>query len=557
MKNDFVIAIAQLSAEKNLDAETVYAAVESALASAYKKDDLEYADIEVTVDRATGDEHVKRRYLVMDDDDIEDDEIQMSPERAKTMGIAASAAIGDYVYEDLPDNPNTGRIAAQTAKQVVLQRLREAERESVYEDFTGKEGELVSGTVLRVEQGRRQVILDLGRTEAVLPGSEQIRAEHYRVGQRLRVYVKEVYKASKGPQVVVSRSNPELVKRLFELEIPEIGRGVVEIMGIARDPGYRTKVAVISRQHGIDPIGACVGVRGARIQNIVNELGGERIDLIRWDPIEEAYVANSLSPAEVVSVRLDDETNTAYLAVPDKQLSLAIGKEGQNARLAAHLTGRRIDIRPESALMLAGEDMYPPPDVNMDAIPLVGREVATPAALIPPDTIAPSQAAYARPGLPGERPRPVAPRPVEEKPEEVRLTPEQEVLAEMGEVEMLDAEAPPVERPAERARPRNAPTPGGLRFAEEIGELQPDEDDDERGPRRGGPPAGARGGNAARGPRGRGGPATSARGGGARGPQPRPGRRVDIDEFDEEEIEAALHGTDLMEDEDGADEDDE
>ena len=483
----------------------------------------------------------------------------MSPERAKSLGLAESPKIGDFVYELLPDNPNAGRIAAQTAKQVVLQRLREAERESVYEDFTGKEGELVSGTVLRVEQGRRQVILDLGRTEAVLPGAEQIRAEHYRVGQRLRVYVKEVYKASKGPQVVVSRSNPELVKRLFELEIPEIGRGVVEIMGIARDPGYRTKIAVISRQHGIDPIGACVGVRGARIQNIVNELGGERIDLVRWDPIEEAYVANSLSPAEVTSVRLDAETNTAYLAVPDKQLSLAIGKEGQNARLAAHLTGRRIDIRPESALIAAGEDMYPPPDPNMDAIVLAGREAATPAALAIPDTIAPSQAAYARPGLPGERPRPVAPRPVEE---EVQLTPEQEVLAELGEAEMPEAIEPEIvtERPAERARPtRSAPTPGGLRFAEEIGELQIDEEDDDRGPRRGGPPAGARGG--ARGgnaPRGRGGPATPARGGAPRGPQPRPGRRVDIGEFDEEEIEAALHGddADLMEDEDGSDEDD-
>ena len=554
MKNDFVIAIAQLSAEKNLDAETVYAAVESALASAYKKDDLQYADIEVTIDRATGDDHAKRRYIVMDDDDIEDDEIQMSPERAKTLGLTGSAAVGEYVYEDLPNNPTAGRIAAQTAKQVVLQRLREAERESVYEDFTGKEGELVSGTVLRVEQGRRQVILDLGRTEAVLPGAEQIRAEHYRVGQRLRVYVKEVYKASKGPQVVVSRANPELVKRLFELEIPEIGRGVVEIMGISRDAGYRTKVAVISRQHGIDPIGACVGVRGARIQNIVNELGGERIDLIRWDPTEEAYVANSLSPAEVTSVRIDAETNTAFLAVPDKQLSLAIGKEGQNARLAAHLTGRRIDIRPESALISAGEDMYPPPDTNMEAIPLVGREAATPAALTPPDTIAPSQAAYARPGLPGEqRPRPVAPRPVVEE-EEVRLTPEQEVLAELDEAEpeAIEVVEAPVERPAERPRPRTAPTPGGLRFAEEIGELQVDDEEDDRAPRRG--PGGARGGPARPGGRGRGGPAAPVR---ARGPQPRPGRRVDIGEFDEEEIEAALHGddADLLEDEDGSDED--
>ena len=547
-KNEFVTAITLLSAEKNLDANTVFAAVEAAMASAYKKDDLQYADVEVQIDRGTGDVHTFRRYEVMDDDDIEDDEIQVSPERATQMGLG-SPAVGEFVREALAENPNAGRIAAQTAKQVVLQRLREAERESVYEDFTGKEGELVSGTVLRVEQGRRQVILDLGRTEAVLPGAEQIRAEHYRVGQRLRVYVKEVYKASKGPQVVVSRANPELVKRLLELEIPEVGRGVVEIMGISRDPGYRTKVAVISRQHGIDPIGACVGVRGARIQNIVNELGGERIDLIRWDPMEEAYVANSLSPAEVVSIRLDRDTNTAYIAVPDKQLSLAIGKEGQNARLAAHLTGRRIDIRPESALMAAGEDMYPPPEPNMEAIPIAGREAPTAAVLTPPDTIAPSQAAYARPGLPGEqRPRTTAPRPAE-RDLEVQLTPEQEVLAEMGIVdEEEEAAAPAASTPAPAApRPaqRGTPPTSGLRFAEEIGDRpQDEEEDDDRRPR------GPRGGPARRGP------VTPAR---RPAPTARPARRVTIDEFDEDEIEAALHGgdglDDLLDDEDATEED--
>ncbi|PKN79428.1 MAG: transcription termination/antitermination protein NusA [Chloroflexi bacterium HGW-Chloroflexi-9] len=338
MKNEFVIAISQLSAEKNLDQATVFSAVEAAMASALKKDDLQYAEVKVEVDRDTGEIKYYRQYTVTPDDDIEDDEIEVSPERAAQMGFPGKKP-GDTILEPVETTAQAGRIAAQTAKQVVLQRLREAERESVFEDFTGKEGELVSGTVLRVEGGRRQVILDLGRTEAVLPSAEQVRAEHYRVGQRLRVYVKEVYKASKGPQVVVSRSHPNLLKRLFELEIPEIARGAVEIMGIARDAGHRAKIAVISRQHGIDPIGACVGVRGSRIQNIVNELGGERIDMIRWDPVEEAYVANALSPAEVVSVHIDRDTNTAFLAVPDKQLSLAIGKEGQNARLAAQLTG--------------------------------------------------------------------------------------------------------------------------------------------------------------------------------------------------------------------------
>lgn len=548
MKNEFVIAITQLSAEKNLDSDTVFAAVESAMASALKKDDLQWADVVVKINRDSGDIETFRRYEVMADDDIEDDEIQMSPERAAKMGFPGKQA-GDEVLERLESTPNQGRIAAQTAKQVVLQRLREAERESVFEDFTGKEGELVSGTVLRVEGGRRQVILDLGRTEAVLPASEQIRAEHYRVGQRLRVFVKEVYKASKGPQVVVSRSNPALLRRLFELEIPEIARGVVEIMGISRDAGYRAKVAVVSRQHGIDPIGACVGVRGARIQNIINELGGERIDIIRWDPVEEAYVANALSPAEVVSIRLDRDENTAYIAVPDKQLSLAIGKEGQNARLAAKLTGRRIDIRPESALIQAGEDMYPPPEPNMEAIPVERAAAASAAVETAPERVAPSQAAYARPGLPGEHPKPeVAPAPVEE--EEVRLTPEQEILAEIVEAEpeveeaVAEAVAAEPEPPVRVERPRaDRPAAGGLRFAEEIREVQRSEDEDEanrrdRRKRRGGTtPAGP-----AR-------PARPPRGGTS-------GRRFDLDDIDEEEIEAALHGDDFLDDEDDDEGDD-
>ncbi|MDA0256281.1 MAG: transcription termination factor NusA, partial [Chloroflexi bacterium] len=354
MKNDFVVAITQLSAEKSLDADTVFEAVESAMASAFKNDELQYSEVVVKIDRDTGDIEAWRLYEVIDDAEIEDDELQISPERAAQMGHPG-LAVGEQVLEPIPETPSTGRIAAQTAKQVVLQRLREAEREAVYGEFTGKEGELVSGTVLRVEQGRH-VIIDLGRTEAVLPVSEQIRPEHYRVTQRLRVYVKEVYRASKGPQVVVSRSHPELVRRLLELEVPEIGRGTVEIMGIARDPGYRAKVALISRQHGIDPIGAAVGIRGSRIQNIVNELNGERIDLIRWDPNDAAYVTNALRPAEVISVRLDEETNTAFVGVPDKQMTLAIGKEGQNARLAAKLTGRRIDIQAEGSMISAGED---------------------------------------------------------------------------------------------------------------------------------------------------------------------------------------------------------
>ncbi len=523
MKNDFIIAIAQLSAEKNLDSATVFEAVEAAMASAFKKDELQYADIEVKIDVQDGDIAAWRRYLVMPDDEIEDDEIQVSPERAREMGFP-DARVGDYVREALEQTVQTGRIAAQTAKQVVLQRLREAEREVVFDEFTSKEGELVSGTVLRVEPGRRQIIIDLGRSEAVLPASEQVRAEHYRVGQRLRVFVKEVYRASKGPQVVVSRSHPDLLRRLFELEVPEVARGLIEIMGVAREPGYRSKVAVISRQQGIDPIGACVGLRGSRIQNIVNELGGERIDLIRWDPDPVAFVANALSPAEVVSIRIDEETNTAFLAVPDKQLSLAIGKEGQNARLAARLTKRRIDIQAESVLINAGQDLYQPPRPNMDAIPLAERP-GLPTLPPAPLEVAPSQAAYARPGLPGERP---AAQPLTEPlrvgaAEAAPLSPEAEAVAAF--------QAPAAAEPAAEAPARRAPEPQGgapgLRFGEEVAERRPL---DEEAPRRGGGPV-RRGRKGAPAPE-RVRPAAAAR----------RSRRFEVDEEDIEEGLQELHG---------------
>ncbi len=535
MKSEFVTAIAQLSAEKNLDSDTVFEAVEAAMASAYKKDELQYAEIEVKIDSETGDIDAWRVWDVMPDEEIEDDEIQVSPERAVEMGHAG-ASEGDRIREPLEASLDAGRIAAQTAKQVVLQRLREAEREAVFGEFTTKQGELVSGTVLRVEAGRRNVILDLGRTEAVLPSAEQVRPEHYRVGQRLRVYVKEVYRAAKGPQVVASRSHPELLRRLLELESPEIAKGTVEIVTMAREPGFRSKIAVISRQDGVDPIGAVVGVRGARIQNVVNELGGERIDIVRWDPNEAGFVANALSPAEVVSVRLDDETNTAFLAVPDKQLSLAIGKEGQNARLTARLTGRRVEISPESLLIRSGEDLYPPPEPNMDALPLA------PAPALPtlPDIVAPSQAGYARPGLPGEHE--LAEAPAEPAP----LTPEQEVLAEFAEptegapaeeaaaaAEVVVEEAPAAPAAAPAA-PRSAP--GGLRFAEEIGELRDIDDEPDR-PARGG----------ARGPARR-----RRRGGAAPTPTrpPRGGRRrFEVDEDEIEEGLSELHGDLPFEDE--------
>ena len=342
MKNEFITAITALAAEKNLPPNTVIEAVEMALASAYKKDNLAQSNVLVKISAEDGGIHVYTTKNVVVE--VEDDKIEMTLDEARR--VKPDAAIGDVLRFDATP-ANVGRIAAQTAKQVVLQRLREAEREVVFEEYSGKEGDIVSGVVQRLEG--RNVIIDLGKTEAVLPPPEQARTEHYRPTQRLKVMLLEVFKAAKGPQVVVSRTHKDLLKRLFELEVPEIFRGIVEIKSIAREAGYRSKVAVWSRQEGVDPVGACVGMRGIRIQNVVNELGGERIDVVQWDPEPSRFVANALSPAQVVSVSTRDVENTAEVVVPDRQLSLAIGKEGQNARLAAKLTGWRIDIKSETA----------------------------------------------------------------------------------------------------------------------------------------------------------------------------------------------------------------
>jgi len=363
-KNDFLTAIAQLAAEKNLPKEVVFEAVEAALASAYKKDALATANLVVKVDGGTGGVRIFAQKTVVEN--VEDDKIEITLDEARP--IAPNTYIGDVVnVEVFPQN--AGRIAAQTAKQVVLQRLREAEREVVFEEYSGKEGDIISGVVHRLEA--RHVYIDLGKTEAVLPPPEQVRAEHYRPGQRLKVYLLEVHKANRGPQVTVSRTHKNLLRRLFELEVPEIFRGSVEIKAIAREPGFRSKVAVYSRQEGIDPVGACVGLRGIRIQNIVNELNGERIDVVQWDPDPVRFVANALSPAQVQGVRLLADGATAEVVVADRQLSLAIGKEGQNARLAAKLTGLRIDIRSLSAVE---EEHAQEPKLEMTAEPEVRRE---------------------------------------------------------------------------------------------------------------------------------------------------------------------------------------
>ena len=354
MKSEFSIAIKQLAAEKNLPPEVVYQAMEAALVSAYKKDTDLAGNVAVRIDRDTGDHHVYLERAVVQE--VTDTKVEIGlPEARKRK---PDVMPGDVLLDEVHPS-QAGRIAAQTAKQVVPQRLREAEREMVFEEFSNREGDIVSGVVQRAEA--KHLVVDLGKTEAIFPAAEQVRTENYRMGQRLKLYLLEVHRSIRGPQLILSRTHKNLLRRLFELEVPEIYRGVVEIKSIAREAGFRSKVAVAARQEGIDPVGSCVGLRGIRIQNIVNELNGERIDVIQWDADPGRFVANALSPAQVLTVRISEEDNTASVIVPDRQLSLAIGKEGQNARLAAKLTGWRIDIKPESAMQEVLAAMPAPP----------------------------------------------------------------------------------------------------------------------------------------------------------------------------------------------------
>jgi transcription termination/antitermination protein NusA len=447
MKSDFLMAITQLSAEKNLPQEMVLEAVESALASAYKRDNLAASNLVVRIDRETGAVRVFNQKTVAEE--VADPRVEMSLEDARS--LKPGAAIGDII--DIETRPHDGgRIAAQTAKQVVLQRLREAEREVVFEEYSGKEGDIVSGVVQRFEG--KNVIIDLGKAEAILPPPEQVKAEHYRPGQRLKLYLLEVFKSNKGPQVTVSRTHKNLLRRLFELEVPEIFKGAVELRAIAREPGYRSKVAVSSSQDGIDPVGACVGLRGIRIQNIVNELAGERIDVVQWDPTPSRFVANALSPAQVVRVSIKEAENTASVVVPDRQLSLAIGKEGQNARLAAKLTGWRIDIKSESLAEQEGLAEEPP---------AAAKEKAATAEKAPPAAPPKRKRAAATTEAPVEEERPLT-------PEEEAI---QAIAEEEGVTEGAPAAAEAVEAAAAEVAPAAEPAKPQIRFAEEL--LKPTE----------------------------------------------------------------------------------
>ncbi len=328
MNAELIQAQKEHEREKGIAFETILHGLEEALASAYKssmrgpdEEEDETRDVRVYLDPDSGEMEAFLQHLDEEGAVVSEEPVEVSD---------------DF----------KGRIAAQTAKQVILQKLRDAEREMTYEEFAGREGDVVTGIVQ--QDSHRYTLLDLGKVEALLPVQEQVPSEPYRHGERLKAYIVEVRKTSKGPQIIVSRTHPNLLRKLFEMEVPEIAEGIVEIKSVAREPGHRSKMAVSSNEPGVDPVGACVGAKGSRVRMVVNELKGEKIDVVEWSPDPARFVANALQPAKVSRVRIDPDNQTALVTVPDYQLSLAIGKEGQNARLAARLTGWRIDIKSES-----------------------------------------------------------------------------------------------------------------------------------------------------------------------------------------------------------------
>ncbi len=342
MNSEFLNALDEIEKGKNISKDILLNAIDAALVSAYKRNyNTNHSNVVVNIDRESGEIKVYKQKEVVEN--VEDDFTQISLEEAKA--ISGSYELGDMV--NIEEKPaDFGRIAAQTAKQVVMQRIKEAERTLIYDEFSEKEHKIVTGTIQRIE--KKNIYLDIGKTEAYLAPGEQVPTEEYTFHKRLKVYVTEVKNLTKGPLVTVSRTRPGLVLKLFEEEIPEISDGIVEIKSISREPGSRTKIAVCSSDPNIDPIGSCIGARGTRVQNIVDELNGEKIDIVKYSEDPKEFITASLNPAEVVSLEVDVENKEAYVIVPDHQLSLAIGKEGQNARLAARLTGYKIDIKSDA-----------------------------------------------------------------------------------------------------------------------------------------------------------------------------------------------------------------
>ena len=515
MKSDFIIALTQLAAERNLPREIVLSAIEAALASAYKRDSIAAGqNISVKLDPGSGDVSVFVVKTVVEQ--VEDSQFELTLGDARK--IERGAEIGDVVRtESLPHS--AGRIAAQTAKQVVMQRLREAERDLVYKEFSDKEGEVFTVTVQKIEP--RQVTVEMGRAEAVLPHSEQPMYERYRVGQKVKVLLQSIRQSNEGPELVVSRADKLLLRRLFEMEVPEIYSGAVEIVDIAREAGSRSKVAVFAKQEGVDAVGSCVGLRGIRIQNIVNELHGEKIDVVPWAKDPKAYISRALSPSQVMRVKLEEEEQSAIAVVPENQLSLAIGKEGQNARLAAKLTSWKVEIKSnvemeeiEKAAALAEEEarLQAAAEAQEEPSAEVAEElVEAPAAVAEVAEEAEEPAEVTE--VAAEVEEPVVSEPAEPEPQEPEIeTPaaeveepepqeEPEVLEEVVLRELLSDVEEEAQTDKEEAlvgaadtgtsiedlsedvwSVRNVPTaqPGVIRFREDIAEL-----DGPDGPRRG------------------------------------------------------------------------
>ena len=347
MNTEFMQALDELVRDRGIDKDVLLETIEQALTSAYKKNFGSAQNVRIDMNRETGDIKVYSQRVVVDESDLYDNFLEIELSEARE--INQSYELGDIIEHEVTPR-DFGRIAAQTAKQIVVQKIREAEREMTYNEFLEKQDELVTGEISRTSSrdGKQIVFVQIGKGEGVLLQSEQIRGEDYRIGSNMKFYVLEVNKTNKNPQILLSRSNAGLVKRLFEMEVPEIQEGIVHIKYISREAGSRTKMAVKSIDDKIDPIGACVGTQGARVRNIVDELGDEKIDIVKYSDDPSTFIEAALSPSKVTKVFVDEANKSAIVIVPDYQLSLAIGKEGQNARLAARLTNWKIDIKPES-----------------------------------------------------------------------------------------------------------------------------------------------------------------------------------------------------------------
>ena len=339
---ELILALEELEKEKGIKKEYLLESIETALVTAYKRNFDSLENVKVQMDPQTGATHIYAIKEIVEK--VKDDALEISLKEAQK--INKSLKEGENVEVEIVPR-DFGRIAAQTAKQVIIQKLREAEREIIFTEFNERKGEIVSGLIQKAD--KNIVVMDLGRLEGVMPAKEQIPTEHYHVNDKIKGYVLDVEKGAKGaPQVIVSRSHPDFVRKLLEFEIPEIYEGVIEIKSVSRDPGYRSKVAVYSPDPNIDPVGSCVGQKGVRIQNVINELHGEKIDVIEWNEDPSIYIASALLPAQILAVDVKENEKFAQVIVPDDQLSLAIGRSGQNARLAARLTNWKIDIKSET-----------------------------------------------------------------------------------------------------------------------------------------------------------------------------------------------------------------